>query len=61
MKIDEAAINHNAVRLIKEAIADPYGYCEQEDGEPKKDLLMTLGAIYGICNLADALKALLKE
>lgn len=60
MKIDEACINHNAMRLIKEEIGAMYDIdINAEDG--KAWLLEMSGNINGICKLAEELKKVLKE
>ena len=58
MKIDEASINHNAVRLIKDLNIWTMG-----DPTPDDDNLriMALGYIDGICDLASELKKVLAE
>lgn len=56
MKIDEASINHNALRLIKDTII-----WELSADEKMHDVqLMTLGYIEGITEMAEALKEALK-
>lgn len=59
MKVDESCINHNALRLIKYLTDSNYEikYEEKEMGY----MLMTLGEIRGVIDLADALKEVLKE
>lgn len=56
MKIDEASINHNALRLIDDIVTwDLSGNEEMHDIQ-----LMTLGYIKGITDMAEALKEVLK-
>ena len=58
MKIDEASINHNAVRLIKELqIWDMFDATESDHNLR----IMALGYVQGICELADELKKVLAE
>ena len=59
MKIDEACINHNALRCISEEIGSPYEYAE-EDATSDHIRLITLGYVNGVLALADALKEVLK-
>ena len=57
MKIDEASINHNVVRLIKDL--DPWDMSGETDGEDRLRI-MTLGYIQGACDLANELKKVLE-
>lgn len=59
MKIDEACINHNVVRLVDEMTATLYEYADANDQEDH-ERIATLGGIRGICDLANALKEVLK-
>lgn len=59
MKIDEASINHNALRLIDEAIGSPFDYCE-ESSEADHMRPFSLGEISGIIIMANAKKKVLK-
>lgn len=59
MKIDEACINHNVVRLVDEMTATLYDFVEP-GGEMDYLRVATLGEIRGICDLANALKEVLK-
>lgn len=61
MKIDEGCINHNAVRLIKNLVGLRYELImgEQTD-EERGFLLMTLGEIGGIIDMAEIMKEVLK-
>ncbi len=59
MKIDEASINHNALRLIDEIISCPFDYCEDKPEEDHMRLL-TLGEISGIIEMANEMKKVLK-
>ena len=55
MKIDEACINHNAVRLINEIVGCPYEYAEQ-DKNADHCRLMTIGAVRGVLDMAEEMK-----
>ena len=59
MKIDEACINHNAVRLINEIVGIPYEYGDQDESTDHLRLL-TLGAVRGVLDMAEAMKKVLK-
>lgn len=59
MKIDEACINHNVVRLVDEMTSSMYEFAEQTDTDDHVRIA-TLGAIRGVCDLANALKEVLK-
>lgn len=58
MKIDEGSINHNALRLISELIDTRYELIMNEDKarEERGYMLMTLGEIGGIIEMAKAMK-----
>lgn len=60
MKIDEACINHNAVRLINEIMGNPYEYGDQDESTDHLRLL-TLGEVRGVLDMAEAMKAVLSE
>lgn len=60
MKIDEACINHNALRLINEIVESPYEYVEQ-DKNADHCRLMTIGAVRGVLDMAEAMKGVLSE
>lgn len=59
MKIDEGCINHNAVRLIGEMVSELYEFTD-DDGDLEHTRIATLGEIRGICQMADAMKEVLK-
>lgn len=59
MKINEDCINHNAVRLIKDLIEGRYETVEEEAADSNYLSLM-LGRIYGIIEMADVMKEVLK-
>ena len=58
MKIDEGIINHNALRLIGELIDSRYELIMNEDKtkEERGYMLMTLGEIGGIIEMAKSMK-----
>jgi hypothetical protein len=60
MKIDEKSINHNAVRMIKELTESRYDMIMDATNEERGYLLMTIGEIAGIIEMADAMKEVLK-
>lgn len=61
MKIDTESINHNAVRLIKELVESRYDLIEEDKKDQEREyLIMTLGEIAGIIEMADAMKEVLK-
>ena len=62
MKIDEKSINHNAVRLVKDLIESRYEMIEEDKQSRERGyLLMTLGEIAGVIEMADAMKEVLKS
>ena len=61
MKIGYESINHNAVRLIKDLLESRYNLIEvDKQNQERGYLLMTLGEIAGIIEMADAMKEVLK-
>ena len=61
MKINEESINHNAVRIIKELVECRYEMIEEEkQSRERGNLLMTIGEIAGIIEMAEAMKEVLK-
>ena len=61
MKIDEECINHNAVRMIKDLIESRYEMIDIDKKSRERGfLLMTIGEIAGIIEMADAMKEVLK-
>lgn len=60
MKIDEECINHNAVRMIKELVECRYEMITEATAEERGNLLMTLGEIAGIIEMAEVMKEVLK-
>jgi hypothetical protein len=61
MKIGYESINHNAVRLIKDLLESRYELIEEDKQNQERGyLLMTIGEIAGIIEMADAMKEVLK-
>lgn len=61
MKINYESINHNAVRVIKDLLESRYEMIEEDRQNIERGyLLMTLGEIAGIIEMADAMKEVLK-
>ena len=61
MRICEECINHNAVRLIKDLLESRYDLIEEDKQDQELGyLIMTLGEIAGIIEMADAMKEVLK-
>ena len=61
MKIGYESINHNAVRLIKDLLESRYDLIEvDKQNQERGYLLMTLGEVAGIIEMADAMKEVLK-
>ena len=56
MKIDEGSINHNAVRLIKDAVEDIW---EMDLAGDNKDAIIRLAYIDGIISMANVMKEVL--
>ena len=59
MKIDEGCIDHNAVQLINEIVGSPYEYGDQDETDDHCRL-MTIGAVRGVLDMAEAMKEVLK-
>lgn len=59
MKIDEGCINHNALRLIDEAVRGLCDYCDANE-ELDHVRLVTFGYIGGVLDMAKELKGVLK-
>lgn len=57
MKIDEASINHNVVRLVGGLL--PFEMADRTD-DTDNLRIMSLGYVQGVCELADELKKVLK-
>jgi hypothetical protein len=61
MRINEECINHNAVRLIKDLLESRYDLIEEDKQDQELGyLIMTLGEIAGIIEMANAMKEVLK-
>jgi hypothetical protein len=64
MKIDDNCINHNALRLIKEALSDSYYLCSSEtdrtDEANFRIAMMMIGEANGVIAMANAMKEVLK-
>ena len=60
MRICEESINYNAVRLIKDLVESRYNMITDATAEERENMLMTLGEIAGIIEMADAMKEVLK-
>lgn len=61
MKIDEGCIEHNAVRLIHDLLKPRYDLIMGDNPADERGyMLMTLGEIGGIVEMAEALKEVLK-
>lgn len=59
MKIDESGINHNAVRLIDDIVTDFVDNNLVECNSNYKEI--TIGYIKGICDMANAMKEVLRS
>lgn len=59
MKIDEACVNHNALRIINDIVGIPYEYGDQDENADHYRL-MTIGAVRGVLDMAEAMKEVLK-
>lgn len=61
MKIDEGCIEHNAVKLIHDLIETRYDLIMGDNPADERGyMLMTLGEIGGVVEMAEALKEVLK-
>lgn len=66
MKIDEASINDNAVKLIKDLVGTSYdmimanGETDYQFAEERAYMMMTFGEIQGVLDMAQAMKEVLK-
>lgn len=60
MRINEENINYNAVSLIKDLVESRYDMITDATAEERGYLLMTIGEIAGIIEMADAMKEVLK-
>lgn len=63
MRISEGEINYNAVRLIKDLVESRYDMIENSEQNQMQErgyLIMTLGEIAGIIEMADVMKEVMK-
>ena len=60
MNADESTIEKIALQLIRQTVGLPFEYSES-DGQADHMRLVTLGYVYGICEMADALKEALES
>lgn len=61
MRISKENINNNSVRLIKDLLESRYDLIEEDKQDQELGyLIMTLGEIAGIIEMADAMKEVLK-
>lgn len=60
MKIDEACINHNAVRIISELSENIYAFADDITEQNRLYMAMTLAEIAGVVDMAKAMKEVLK-
>lgn len=61
MKIDDACIDHNTVRLIRDLIDTRYELINSDKpAEERGYTLMTLGEIAGVIEMAEAVKEVLR-
>lgn len=60
MKTSEAYINQTALRLINEIVGSPFEYGDQDE-TADHFRLMTLGAVRGVLDMAEAMKEVLRE
>ena len=59
MKIDESCINHNVAQLVGEIVENLYEFTNADEDSDHARIAM-LGEIRGICQMADAMKEVLK-
>lgn len=61
MRINGENINYNAVRLIKDLLESRYDLIEEDKQDQERGyLIMTLGEIAGIIEMAEVMKEVLK-
>lgn len=66
MQISEESINHNALRLIRDSVGTSYdmimanGETDYQFSEERAYMMMALGEVQGIINMAQAMKEVLK-
>lgn len=61
MKIDESCIDYNAIRIINELVESRYEMIDKDGRMERGFILMTLGEIGGVLDMANALKEVLKS
>jgi hypothetical protein len=61
MRINEENINYNAVSMIKDLTESRYDMIMEATAEKRGYLLMTIGEIAGIIEMANAMKEVLKS
>lgn len=60
MKIDESCIDHNTVRLIRDLIDSRYELIDNDKPAQERGfMMMTLGEIAGVIEMAEAMKEVL--
>ncbi len=60
MKIDEACIDHNVVRIISD-LTDSIYECSDSNADMDHIRIATLGEIHGICKFARVMKEVLAQ
>ena len=61
MKIDDACIDHNTVRLIRDLIDTRYELIDNDKPAQERGYtMMTLGEIAGVIEMAEAVKEVLR-
>ena len=61
MKIDESCIDHNTVRLIRDLVDSRYELIDNDKPAQERGfMLMTLGEIAGVIEMAEAMKEVLR-
>ena len=61
MKIDESCIDHNTVRIIRDLIDSRYELIDNDKPAQERGfMMMTLGEIAGVIEMAEAIKEVLK-
>lgn len=60
MKISSENIDYNAVRLIGEMVSELYEFTDADENMERMRIA-TLGEIRGICQMADAMKEVLRS
>ena len=60
MRIDEASIDHNVVKIIESLVENCYEMIDKDGRMERRFMLMTLGKIVGVLDMAEAMKEVLK-